>query len=265
MSESTAPDARVAPTDVVDGREPLLEVHDLHVAYQRVIRVLHGIHLRVDERSCVALLGSNGAGKSTTLKAISGMLVGEGQITSGRILMDGDDVTGQPAHRQVRRGLVHVLEGRFVFPDLTVRDNLRMGAYSRRDRKRVPADQERVLEYFPRLQERIKLQAGYLSGGEQQMLAIARTLMARPRVLLLDEPSMGLAPLLVKEVFEIVDRIRREETLTVLLVEQNARVALRVADYAYLIDTGRIVLEGPADQIHDDARLREVYLGGLGH
>lgn len=259
MPSSPAPDPPLSPTEA----PPLLEIRDLHAAYHGVIRVLHGVSLRLPERACVALLGANGAGKSTTLKAVSGMLAGEGQITQGRILLDGRDVTGQPSHKMVRHGLVHVLEGRFVFPDLSVRDNLRMGAYSRTDRQSIRSDIDRALGYFPRLQDRIQIQAGYLSGGEQQMLAIARALMARPKLLLLDEPSMGLSPLLVREVFDIVQDIRRQESLAVLLVEQNAPMALRVADTAYLIETGRIVLHGPAVQIRNAPRLLEAYLGGL--
>jgi branched-chain amino acid transport system ATP-binding protein len=244
----------------------ILETDHLHVLYQGGIRVLHGVSLSVREGACVALLGANGAGKTTTLKAISGMLAADGgAITSGRVVLRGETVTSQPAHKLVKRGLIHVLEGRFVFPDLSVRDNLRMGAYTRRDSQGVTRDLDRVLDYFPRLRERIKIQAGYLSGGEQQMLAMARALMARPRVLLLDEPSMGLSPLLVREVFDILSRIRQQESLTILLVEQNARMALRFADGAYLIETGRILLEGAASEIRDDPRLKEVYLGGLGH
>jgi branched-chain amino acid transport system ATP-binding protein len=252
---ATGPDEPAGPA--------LLEVRDLEVAYFGGVRVIHGVSLHVAEGACVALLGANGAGKSTTLKAISGMLAGEGSIVAGSVSLDGEEVTGLTADRRVRRGLVHVLEGRYVFPDLTVRENLQMGAYTRRDRNGIAEDVERALDYFPRLRERLAVQAGYLSGGEQQMLAIARALMARPRVLLLDEPSMGLSPILVREVFQILERIRREEALTLLLVEQNARVALRIADHAYLMETGRIALDGLASEIRDDPRLREVYLGGL--
>jgi branched-chain amino acid transport system ATP-binding protein len=242
---------------------PLLEVHGLQAAYQNVIRILHEVTLHVYERECVALIGSNGAGKTTTLKAISGMLAGEGKVTGGQVFLQGEDITGRPAHYLVRKGLIHVLEGRYVFPDLTVVENLRMGAYIRTDRVKIGEDMDRVFSYFPGLKERIHVQAGYLSGGEQQMLVIGRALMARPRILLLDEPSMGLAPILVREVFEIIKRIRNEEELTLLLVEQNARMALRLADRAYLIDTGSSGMEGPARELQEDPRLQEVYLGGF--
>ncbi len=242
---------------------PLLSLRDVEASYQNVIRVLHGINLQIHERECVALLGANGAGKTTTLKSISGMLEGEGEVTGGQVILDGRDMTGWPAHRMVKEGLVHILEGRYVFPDLTVDENLQMGAYTRRDRDGIGEDMERVFGYFPRLMERLKIQAGYLSGGEQQMLVIGRALMARPRILLLDEPSMGLAPILVKEVYDIISDIRENESLTILLVEQNASMALRLADRAYLIETGSIVLEGPAEALQDDPRLQEVYLGGF--
>jgi len=234
----------------------------MEACYQDVIRVLHGVDLHVKKGECVALLGANGAGKTTTLKAISGMLADEGSVTAGEVWVDGENVTGMAAHHMVRNGMMHVLEGRYVFPDLTVHENLRMGAYTRKDRQNIEADLEQVFEYFPRLRERITVQAGYLSGGEQQMLVIGRALMARPRILLLDEPSMGLAPILVREVFEIIHRIRSEQELTLLLVEQNAVAALRLADRAYLIETGKIVLEGPADDLKEDPRIQKAYLGG---
>lgn len=242
---------------------PLLQVQNLEVSYQNVIKVLHGISLHINKGECVALLGANGAGKTTTLKSISGMLEGEGSITQGSVILDGTDITGDPAHIMVSRGLVHVLEGRYVFPDLTVHENLLMGAYTRKDRDKIEIDMDRVFGYFPRLRERLKVQAGYLSGGEQQMLVIGRALMARPKILLLDEPSMGLAPVLVREVFNIVDRIRKEENVTLLLVEQNARMALQLADRGYLIETGSIVLEGTSGELREDPRLQEVYLGGF--
>jgi branched-chain amino acid transport system ATP-binding protein len=243
--------------------DPLLYLRNVEASYENVIRVLHGINLQIHERECVALLGANGAGKTTTLKSISGMLEGEGEVTGGQVILDGRDITGWPAHRMVREGLVHVLEGRYVFPDLNVDENLQMGAYSRKDRDRIGEDMERVFGYFPRLKERLKVQAGYLSGGEQQMLVIGRALMARPRILLLDEPSMGLAPILVREVYDIISDIRENESLTILLVEQNASMALRLADRAYLIETGSIVIEGTAEELQDDPRLQEVYLGGF--
>lgn len=248
------------PTNPIE--RPLLDIRQMEACYQDVIRVLHGVDLHVKKGECVALLGANGAGKTTTLKAISGMLADEGSVTAGEVWVDGENVTGMAAHHMVRNGMMHVLEGRYVFPDLTVHENLRMGAYTRKDRQNIEADLEQVFEYFPRLRERITVQAGYLSGGEQQMLVIGRALMARPRILLLDEPSMGLAPILVREVFEIIHRIRSEQELTLLLVEQNAVAALRLADRAYLIETGKIVLEGPADDLKEDPRIQKAYLGG---
>lgn len=240
---------------------PYLDIQDLEASYQGVIRVLHGVSLNVRRGECVALLGANGAGKTTTLKAVSGMLADEGSVTAGEVWVDGENVTGAPAHAMVRNGMMHVLEGRYVFPDLTVLENLNMGAYTRKDRGQIEADLEQVFEYFPRLRERIAVQAGYLSGGEQQMLVIGRALMARPRILLLDEPSMGLAPILVREVFDIIQRIRSEQDLTLLLVEQNAVAALRLADRAYLIETGRIVLEGSAEELKENPRIQKAYLG----
>ncbi len=245
---------------------PLLQIDGLEVAYNRVVKVLHGIQLTINEGDFVALLGANGAGKSTLLKAISGMLKSEnGAVTAGRVWLRGVDVTGAPTRAMVREGVLHVMEGRFVFPDLTVEENLKMGAFIRSDTKAIRQDLERVLQFFPRLVERLKLRAGYLSGGEQQMLAIGRGLMARPKLLLLDEPSMGLSPLLVKEVFRIVREIREQEGLTIFLVEQNARQALAVADYAMVMENGRIALEGNAAELHNTPELQELYLGGSGH
>lgn len=243
-------------------KRPILEVRQLEACYQGVIQVLHGIDLHLHRGECVALLGSNGAGKTTTLKAISGMLADEGSVTAGEVWVDGENVTGVATHHMVRNGMMHVLEGRYVFPDLTVHENLRMGAYTRKDRASIDADLEQVLNYFPRLRERFSVQAGYLSGGEQQMLVIGRALMSRPRILLLDEPSMGLAPILVREVFDIIHRIRKEQELTLLLVEQNAAAALRLADRAYLIETGKIVLEGSSEELQEDPRIQKAYLGG---
>ena len=243
--------------------DPILNVSDLVVAYQDVIRVLHEISFHINESECVALLGSNGAGKTTTLKSISGMLVGEGSILSGEIYLDGEKVTGNSPHSMVPKGVIHVLEGRYVFPDLSVKENLIMGSYTRKDRDQIEDEIEKVFGYFPQLKDRIDTLAGYLSGGEQQMLVIGRALLAKPRIILLDEPSMGLAPKIVKLVFEIIERIRTEENLTILLVEQNANMALKLADRAYLIETGKIVLDGTAEELKKDPRLQEVYLGGL--
>lgn len=243
--------------------EPVLKVDGLEAAYQDVVQVLHSVSFHIHEQECVALLGSNGAGKTTTLKSISGLLQGDGSVTGGKVYLHGEDVTGKPAHIMVPKGVIQVLEGRYVFPDLTVHENLLMGAYTRKDRKYLENETDRIFRYFPQLKDRLQTQAGYLSGGEQQMLVIGRALLAKPRILLMDEPSMGLAPKLVREVFEIIERIRSEENLTLLLVEQNARMALRLADRAYLIETGSIVLEGSADELMEDPRLQEVYLGGL--
>lgn len=250
-------------TDLPEKMSPILEIRGLEVAYNRVVKVLHGIQFSIQEGDFVALLGANGAGKSTLLKAVSGMLKSEdGAVTAGRVSLRGVDVTGVPTRAMVRHGVMHVMEGRFVFPDLTVEENLRMGAFSRSDRRAVREDLARVLEYFPRLVERLKLRAGYLSGGEQQMLVIGRGLMARPKLLLLDEPSMGLSPLLVKEVFRIVREIREREGLTILLVEQNARQALAVADRALVMENGKIALEGTSKELETAAELRDLYLGG---
>ncbi len=236
-----------------------LEVEGLEVAYGPV-RALHGVSLRVDPGEIVAVIGANGAGKSTLLRAISGLL----RPRAGRIWFDGQEITGWPPERIVARGLVHIPERRQLFVSMSVEDNLRLGAYlrlQRGERKAVEEDLERVYEVFPRLKERRRQLAGTLSGGEQQMLAIGRGLMARPRMLLLDEPSLGLAPLLVQELFRIIVALR-EQGLTLLLVEQNARQALRVADRAYVMETGRIVREGPAVAILEDPALQAAYLGG---
>lgn len=243
--------------------DPILKVEGLVTTYQDVIQVLHEVSLQINEGECVALLGSNGAGKTTTLKSISGMIDGEGTIKSGNIYLDGEDVTGKPPHYMVPNGVIHVLEGRYVFPDLSVWENLQMGSYTRKDRENIEGEIDRVFGYFPQLKDRFHTQAGYLSGGEQQMLVIGRALLARPRILLLDEPSMGLAPKIVKHVFEIIERIRNDENLTILIVEQNANMALKLADRAYLIETGAIVLSGIAEELKDDPRLQDVYLGGL--
>ena len=220
------------------GAEPLLSVRNIEVAYDEVILVLRGLSLEVPRGSVVALLGANGAGKSTTLKAISGLLkTEEGEVTRGEIVFDGQRIDGTDPDQIVRRGIFQVMEGRRVIADMTTLENLRLGAFTRRD-KDVARDLEMVLDYFPRLRERTGL-AGYLSGGEQQMLAIGRALMARPKMILMDEPSMGLSPLLVKEVFSIIRDINRNLGVTVLLVEQNTRAALSVASYGYIMDQAR--------------------------
>jgi branched-chain amino acid transport system ATP-binding protein len=244
---------------------PLLSVNNIEVIYDHVILVLKGVSLRVPEGGIVALLGANGAGKSTTLKAISGLLRTErGDVTKGAI-----EFQGQPIHRKdpaevVTRGIVQVMEGRRVFEHLTVEENLLTGAYTRRNGHATKQDLELVYRYFPRLRERRDVRAGYVSGGEQQMLAIGRALMAHPKLMLLDEPSMGLAPMLVKEIFDIVGRLNREEGVAVLLAEQNATMALQVAQHGYVMENGRIVLDGDAKTISENEDIKEFYLGLTG-
>jgi branched-chain amino acid transport system ATP-binding protein len=222
------------------------------------------LSLDVPRGAVVALLGANGAGKSTTLKAISGLLKTEnGAVTRGEILFDNERINGSDPVRVVRRGISQVMEGRRIIADLTSLENLRLGAFTRHDKKAIADDIEMVLGYFPRLKERTGL-AGYLSGGEQQMLAIGRALMARPRLILMDEPSMGLSPLLVKEVFGIIQNINRDLGVTILLVEQNARAALSVASYGYIMEQGKVVLDGTADALRNNEDVKEFYLGGAG-
>jgi branched-chain amino acid transport system ATP-binding protein len=242
---------------------PLLEVNNIEVVYNEVILVLRGLSLTVPKGQIVALLGANGAGKSTTLKAISGLLRSEeGQVTRGEILFDGDRINGTEPDRIVRRGIFQVMEGRRIISDMTCEENLRLGAFTRRDGE-VRRDIDMVFDYFPRLRERTGL-AGYLSGGEQQMLAIGRALMARPRLILMDEPSMGLSPLLVKEVFSIIRRLNTDLGITILLVEQNARMALSVASYGYIMEQGKVVLDGEAGALAENEDVKEFYLGGHG-
>ncbi len=241
----------------------LLSVNNIEVIYDHVILVLKGVSLRVPEGGIVALLGANGAGKSTTLKAISGLLRTErGDVTKGTVELQGEPIHRQDPAEVVRRGIVQVMEGRHVFEHLTVEENLLTGAYSRRRNGRsVQDDLDRVYHYFPRLTERRGVNAGYVSGGEQQMVAIGRALMARPRLMLLDEPSMGLAPMLVQEIFDIVSRLNREEGVAVLLAEQNATIALRFAQHGYVMESGRIVLDGDATTISENEDIKEFYLG----
>jgi branched-chain amino acid transport system ATP-binding protein len=233
----------------------LLEVSDLQAGYGP-LKVLHGIGFTVEDGGITTLLGANGAGKTTTLRAVCGMV-----RPRGKVMLAGEDVTGRATEDIVRRQVAHVPEGRGTFLDLTAEENLRVGAYTRRDRAGVAQDLERCYHYFPRLKERRHQQAGTLSGGEQQMLAISRALMLRPRLLLLDEPSFGLAPLVVQEIFRIMELIRREQGVGILLVEQNATLALEVADRAYLLETGRVVLGGPAERVRQDEAVRKSYLG----
>jgi branched-chain amino acid transport system ATP-binding protein len=232
----------------------LLEAKGLHAAYGET-RVLHGIDFSVEEGGVTALLGANGAGKTTTLRAICGMVRTEGDINLG-----GEAIAGMATEDVVRRGVAHVPDGRGTFMELTVEENMRLGSITRKDRQ-IEGDFERMFGYFPRLKERFRQQAGTLSGGEQQMLAISRALLLRPRLLLLDEPSFGLAPLIVKEIFNIMRRIRDEEKVSILLVEQNASLALAFAEDAYLLETGRIVVSGKAADISKDESIRRSYLG----
>ncbi len=239
---------------------PLLSVDNIEVVYNDVILVLRGLSLKVPQGKIVALLGSNGAGKSTTLKAISGLLKTEdGEITRGDVTFLGEKINQIEPDKIVRRGIFQVMEGRRIIADMTVLENLRLGAFTRRDNE-VKADIERVYEFFPRLRERTGL-AGYLSGGEQQMLAIGRAMMARPKLILMDEPSMGLSPLMVKEVFAIIKKLNTELGVTILLVEQNARIALSVADYGYIMEQGKIVLDGTAEMLQTNEDVKEFYLG----
>jgi branched-chain amino acid transport system ATP-binding protein len=241
----------------------LLEVKNIEVVYSEVILVLRGLSLVVPKGEIVALLGANGAGKSTTLKAISGLLrTEEGEITRGDVVFDGERLNGIDPDRIVRRGIFQVMEGRRIIADMTCLENLRLGAFTRGDGE-VRRDIDMVFDYFPRLRERTGL-AGYLSGGEQQMLAIGRALMARPRLILMDEPSMGLSPLLVKEVFGIIRRLNRDLGITILLVEQNARMALSVASYGYVMEQGKVVLDGTAASLAENEDVKEFYLGGHG-
>ena len=237
----------------------MLEVNDLVAGYGKV-KVLHGLSLQVEEGRLVTLIGSNGAGKTTTLRAISGMIVPE----SGTVRLGGEDLTGQPSFKITKKGLAHSPEGRRVFPTQSVKDNLLLGAFPRltgaRERGDVEGDLDRMFALFPRLAERRAQLAGTLSGGEQQMLAMARALMLNPRVLLLDEPSMGLAPRLVAEVFATIARLK-EQKITMLLVEQFAAAALEVADFGYVLENGRVAAKGPAEALRNDAAVRAAYLG----
>jgi branched-chain amino acid transport system ATP-binding protein len=234
---------------------PLLEIDNLHVFYGK-IEALRGVSLKLDKNQIVTLIGANGAGKTTTLRAISGILA----TSAGDVLFDGESVKELAAHQIVAKGIVHVPEGRRIFSRLTVYENLRLGAFLKNDKQWIAMHEERALAMFPVLKERLKQVAGTLSGGEQQMLAIARGLMSDPRVLLLDEPSMGLAPILVQKIFDTVTEIRKQG-VAVLLVEQNAFMALKIADHGYVIETGEITLHGPAGALLDNPQVKEAYLG----
>ena len=240
----------------------MLKLNNIQVIYSNVILVLKGLSLEVPDGRIVALLGANGAGKTSTLKAISGLLKTEdGRVTDGSIEFAGGRIDGRDPEDICRLGIVQVMEGRKVLESLTVEENLRIGGYTRRDSAGVKQDMQMIFEYFPRLVERRTQLAGYLSGGEQQMLVIGRALMAKPQLMLLDEPSLGLAPLLVREIFEIIQKINAERGTTFPLVEQNAQIALRIAHYGYIMENGRIVLDGPAEKLRGNDDVREFYMG----
>ncbi len=256
VEEPGAPSAGPRP----DGADPVLEINNIEVIYEDVILVLRGLSLSVPEGKIIALLGSNGAGKSTTLKAVAGLLPSEhGEVTEGNIVYRGKRITRSNPAEIVRLGISLVMEGRRVFEHLTVHENLTTGAYTRRSG--VAEDLDLVYGFFPRLRDRRTQQAGYLSGGEQQMLAIGRSLMSKPKLMMLDEPSLGLAPLLVEEIFGRIKALNTEIGTTVLLVEQNARRALQIADHAYVMESGRIVLEGPSAELASNPDVQEFYLG----
>jgi branched-chain amino acid transport system ATP-binding protein len=258
-ARAVADGAGKAPT-----KPPILSVNNIEVVYNEVILVLRGVSLEVPEGEIVALLGPNGAGKSTTLKAISGLLRTEdGEVTRGNVSFMGEDIANMAPEDIVRKGIFQVMEGRRIIEDMTVIENLRLGAYTRRDNG-IKRDLDMVFDFFPRLRERTGL-AGYLSGGEQQMLAISRALMARPKMILLDEPSMGLSPLLVKEVFGIIRQLNRELGITMLLVEQNARMALKAASHGYIMESGKVVLDGAQADLINNEDVKEFYLGGGDH
>ncbi len=240
---------------------PLMEVRNIEVVYSEVVLVLKGLSLQVETGGITALLGGNGAGKSTTLKAISGLLKSEdGEVTRGEILFDGKEIHRLAPDRIVKRGIFQVMEGRRIIQDMTVVENLRLGAYTN-SKGDIQAGIDRVFQYFPRLRQRTRGLSGYLSGGEQQMLAIGRALMADPRLIMMDEPSMGLSPLLVGEVFGIIRRLNEELGVTILLVEQNARMALQIARYGYIMEQGKVVLDAPVEQLRENEDIKEFYLG----
>ncbi|CAM3683915.1 ABC transporter ATP-binding protein [Bordetella tumulicola] len=242
--------------------QPVLDINNIEVVYNKVVQVLRGLSLSVPSGQVVALLGSNGAGKSTTLKAISRLLSLEnGELVKGQIAFNGQDIAQMAPQVLVRSGMSHVMEGRRVFEDLTVEENLVAATYALSHRRATRADFDLVYDYFPRLHERRKGLAGYLSGGEQQMLAIGRALLARPRLMLLDEPSLGLSPMLVENIFTIIARINREQDTAMLLVEQNASVALAIAHYGYIMETGKVMIDGTAEKLSQDPDVREFYLG----
>jgi len=240
----------------------MLKLNNIEVTYLNVIRVLHGVSLNVEDGSIIALLGANGAGKSTTLKAISGLLhIEEGEVTDGSIEWDGERIDKKSPEKIGKLGIIQALEGRHVFVHLNTEENLLVGAYYRRDRRVIKEDLDMVYDYFPRLKELRHNTAGYLSGGEQQMLVIGRAMMAAPKLMMLDEPSLGLAPLLVEEIYNIINRFNTEQKTSVLLVEQNVRIALSIADYGYIMENGRVVLDGTADFLKNNEDVKEFYMG----
>jgi len=241
----------------------ILQVNNIEVIYSHVILVLKGVSLTVPEGGIVAILGANGAGKTTTLRAISNLLHGErGDVTKGNILFEGNEIQNLTPNELVRRGCIQVMEGRHVFEHLSIEENLLTGAYTRKDGgAAIKRDLDLVYSYFPRLRERRKALAGYTSGGEQQMCAVGRALMSRPKMILLDEPSMGLAPQLVDEIFEIVNALNKKEGVTFLLAEQNTNVALRYATYGYILESGRVVMDGVAKELRENEDVKEFYLG----
>lgn len=255
-------DIKVAKNKKSNAVEDVLVVNNIEVVYSHVILVLKGVSLNVKKGGITALLGGNGAGKSTTLKSISNLLASErGEVTKGSVTFNNEFIHDLDPAQLVKKGVIQVMEGRHCFEHLTVEENLLTGAYTRNNSKEVKDDLERVYNYFPRLRERRTSLAGYTSGGEQQMIAIGRALMAHPTMILLDEPSMGLAPQLVKQIFEIVAEINKKEGVTILLAEQNTNVALQYAEYAYILENGRVVMEGSAEFMRDNEDVKEFYLG----
>jgi len=248
--------------DKANTSEDILIVNNIEVVYSHVILVLKGVSLKVKKGGITALLGGNGAGKSTTLKSISNLLASErGEVTKGSVTFSDEYIHDLDPAQLVKKGVIQVMEGRHCFEHLTVEENLLTGAYTRSNSREVKDDLERVYNYFPRLRERRTSLAGYTSGGEQQMIAIGRALMAHPTMILLDEPSMGLAPQLVKQIFEIVAEINRKEGVTILLAEQNTNIALQYSEYAYILENGRVVMEGTAESMRDNEDVKEFYLG----
>jgi len=240
----------------------MLQVNNIEVVYMNVIQVLRGVSLEVGDGKIVALLGANGAGKTTTLKAISGLLkTEEGEVTNGSIVFDGKRIDRYGPGDIATMGITQIMEGRRVLEHLSVEENLLVFAHHRKDRGQVKSDVDMVLDYFPKIKDLRRQMSGYLSGGEQQMLVIGRALMARPKLMLLDEPSLGLAPLLVQEIYEIIQRINAEQKMAMLLVEQNARAALGIANYGYVMENGRVVLGGPAEMLRDNEDVQEFYMG----